>query len=68
MIVFNDVKDLNKTHSELKKKGYTISEALLFVVSQVCEDFEKGTIVEQYYDKKTKRAIEICVSVYKEEE
>jgi len=54
-------KDLDKIRKELKKKGYCIEDALLFVASQVDKDLKDGVFVETYCDLKSDRKIEIAM-------
>lgn len=56
-----DFKDLHKVERELKKNGYCIEEALLFVASQIDKDLKDGVNVETYKDSKSGRVIEIAM-------
>lgn len=56
-----DFKDLHRVEKELKKKGYCIGEALLFIAAQVDKLFKDGVNVEMYKDSKSDRIIELAM-------
>ena len=56
-----DFKDLHKVARELKKKGYCIEEALLFIAAQTDKDVKDGVNVERYKDSKSDRIIELAM-------
>lgn len=56
-----DFKDLNKIHKELKRKGYCMEEALLFIAAQIDKDIKDGVAVERYCDSKSDREIELAM-------
>ena len=56
-----DFKDLHKVQKELKKTGYCIEGALLFVAAQIDKDLKEGVNVEIYKDSKSDRVIELAM-------
>ena len=56
-----DFKDLHKVARELKKKGYCIEDALLFIAAQIDKDIKDGVNVETYKDSKSDRVIELAM-------
>lgn len=59
-----DFADLDKVGKDLKKKGYCIEEALLFLAYTADKDFNSAIDVEKYIDAKSDREITITLSVF----
>ena len=59
-----DFSDLDKVGKNLKKKGYKIEEALLFVAYTADKDFNSAISTEEYMDSKSDREITITISTF----